>query len=154
MAGLADAVQAQDNPSRFGLGLHVLGSTASGNAGPGVHFRASSALNSDVSLALGSGLTGFIFRGRDDAAFALDPQVSAIVSFSTPNVQNLYVLGGGGAYVPFGNTGTESGPTFSVGLGRAWRLNESSIYVELTPSFLVGEETTTLVLPIRVGVIL
>ncbi|PSQ79818.1 MAG: hypothetical protein BRD33_00085 [Bacteroidetes bacterium QH_6_63_17] len=154
MAGLAGPAQAQDDPSRFGLGLHVLGSTASGNVGPGLHFRASSALNSDVSLALGSGLAGFIFRGRDDAAFALDPQVSAIVSFSTSNTQNLYVIGGGGAYVPFGSTDTESGPTFNVGLGRAWRLNESSIYAEFNPGFLVGEEKTTLVLPIRVGVIL
>jgi hypothetical protein len=149
------AAQAQDDrPSRFGLGLQMLSSTASGNVGPGLHFRASTPLNSDVSLALGSGLTGFIFRGRDDAAFALDPQLSAIVSFSTARAQNMYVLGGAGAYVPFGDTNTESGPTFNLGLGRAWLLEESSLFVEFNPGFLIGEESTTLVLPLRVGVIL
>lgn len=151
---LALPVQAQNSESRFGLGVHILGSTASGNVGPGLNFRASTALNPDVSVALGSGLTGFIFRGRDDAAFALDPQVSAIVSFSTANAQTTYVMGGAGAYVPFGDLDTESGPTFNLGIGRAWLLQESSLFLEFSPGFLVGEESTTLVLPIRVGVIL
>lgn len=146
--------QAQNDQSRFGLGVHTLGSTASGNVGPGLHFRVSTALNPDVSLALGSGLTGFIFQGRDDAAYALDPQVSAIVSFSTANSESTYVLGGAGAYVPFGDTSAESGPTFNLGIGRAWLLEESSVYFEFSPGFLVGEKTTTLVVPIRLGVIL
>jgi hypothetical protein len=154
MLALAGTGHAQDKPSRFGLGLQVLGSTASGNVGPGLHFRASTPLNQDVSIAVGSGLTGFIFRGRDDAAFALDPQVSAIVSFSTASDQSTYVLGGAGAYVPFGDTETQSGPTFNLGVGRAWLLNDSSLFFEFKPGFLVGEETTTLVLPLRLGVIL
>lgn len=147
-------IHAQDDrPSRVGVGIQTLGSTASGNVGPGLNFRVSTPLNSDVSLALGSGLTGFIFQGRDDAAFALDPQVSAIVSFSTANAQSMYVLGGVGAYVPFGDTSTESGPTFNLGIGRAWLLQESSLFAEFNPGFLVGQELTTMVLPIRVGVI-
>jgi hypothetical protein len=154
LLGPALPAQAQDDQSRFGLGLQLLGSTAGDNVGPGLHFRASTPLNSDVSLAVGSGLTGFIFRGRDDSAFALDPQVSAIVSFSTANAQSTYVLGGAGAYVPFGDTDTDSGPTFNVGLGRAWLLQDSSLFFEFTPGVLVGAETTTLVVPLRVGVIL
>lgn len=154
MLSLPGSVQAQNDQSRFGLGFHLLGSTASEYAGPGLHFRASTALNKDVSLALGSGLTGFIFQGRDDAAFALDPQLSAIVSFSTANAQNLYVLGGAGAYVPFGNINTESGPTFNLGIGRAWLLQESSLYFEFNPGLLVGEKKTHFVLPLRLGVIL
>ncbi len=154
LGGLAAPAQAQSDQSRFGLGLQLLGSTAGNNVGPGVHFRASTPLNPDVSLAVGSGLTGFIFGGRDDAAFALDPQVSAIVSFSTANAQSTYVIGGAGAYVPFGDTDTDSGPTFSIGAGRAWLLEESSLFFEFSPGLLVGEESTTLVVPIRVGVIL
>lgn len=154
IASLALPAQAQNDDSRFGLGVHVLSSTASGNVGPGINFRASTPLNSDVSVALGSGFTGFIFQGRDDAAFALDPQVSAIVSFSTSNAESTYVLGGAGAYVPFGAVDTESGPTFNLGVGRAWLLQESSLFVEFNPGFLIGEQSTTLVLPIRVGVIL
>lgn len=147
-------VHAQDDrPSRVGLGIQMLGSTASGNVGPGLHLRASTPLNSDVSLAVGSGLTGFIFRGRDDAAFALDPQVSAIVSFSTANAQNMYVLGGVGAYVPFGDTNAESGPTFNLGIGRVWSLQESSLYVEFNPGLFVGKNKTHFVFPLRLGVI-
>jgi hypothetical protein len=154
LLSLSAPTHAQTNSSRFGLGLQLLGSTAGDNVGPGVHFRASTALNPDVSLALGSGLTGFIFRGRDDSAFALDPQLSAIVSFSTANAQSTYVIGGVGAYVPFGDTSTESGPTFNVGVGRAWLLQESSLFFEFKPGVLVGAETTTLVVPLRIGVIL
>ena len=154
MLSLAGPAEAQERDSRFGLGLQTLWSTASGDIGPGFHFRASTPLNPDVSLAVGSGFTGFIFRGRDDSAFALDPQVSTIVSFSTKANQTTYALGGIGAYVPFGDTNTESGPTFNLGLGRAWLLQESSLFVEFNPGFLIGEESTTLVLPVRVGIIL
>lgn len=150
---LPGPVQAQ-NQSRVGIGLQVLGSTADANVGPGVRVRVSTPINKDVSLAVGSGFNGFIFQGRDDAAFALDPQLSAIVSFSASNAETTYVLGGAGAYVPFGNTRTESGPTFHVGVGRAWLLRESSLFFEFNPGFLVGEESTTLVLPLRVGIIL
>lgn len=150
VAGIAHAQQ----QSRIGVGLQMLGSTAGDNVGPGFHFRGSTALNQDISLAVGSGVTGFIFRGRDDAAFALDPQVSAIVSFLNREEETTYVLGGGGAYVPFGDTSTNSGPTFHLGVGRAWLLRDSSLFFEFNPALLVGEETTTLVLPLRVGVIL
>lgn len=154
MLSLVGPAQAQERNSRFGLSLQMLASTADGNVGPGLHFRASTPLNSDVSLAVGSGLTGFIFQGRDDSAVALDPQVSAIVSFSTKSARTTYALGGIGAFVPFGNTDAESGPTFNLGFGRAWLLEESSLFVEFNPGFLVGEESTTLIFPIRVGVIL
>ena len=152
--GLASPVQAQDRQSRFGLGIQLLGSTAGNNLGPGLHVRASTPLNPDISLALGSGLAGFIFRGRDDAAFALDPKVSAIVTVSTSSAQSTYALGGIGAYVPFGDIDTDSGPTFSLGVGRAWLLSESSVFFEFSPGLLVGEETTTLVVPLRLGIIL
>lgn len=140
--------------SRVGVGVQVLGSTADNNVGPGVRVRVSKALNQDVSIAIGSGITGYIFRGRDDAAFALDPQISGIVSFSSKRNESTYVLGGAGAYVPFGESTANSGPTFHLGAGRAWLLKESSLFFEFNPGFLVGKEKTTLVLPLRIGIIL
>ncbi|MFB6231891.1 MAG: hypothetical protein ABEL04_12130 [Salinibacter sp.] len=151
--GLIGTAQAQ-NPSRIGIGVQMLGSTAGDNVGPGLRFRASTAVTQDVSLAVGSGITGFIFQGRDNAAFALDPQASVIVSLPATNNRTTYVFGGGGAYVPFGNTSTRSGPTFHLGIGQARLLRESSLFFEFNPGFLVGKETTTLVLPLRVGIIL
>lgn len=150
---LASPAGAQSE-SRFGMGAHILGSTADDNVGPGLFVRVSRPVNQDVSLAIGSGLTGYIFRGQDDASFALDPQLAAVVSFDSQPDETTYVLGGAGAYVPFGDTSTDSGPTFHLGVGRAWLLTESSVFFEFNPGFLVGEERTTLVLPLRLGIIL
>lgn len=146
-------LHAQQN-SRLGVGLQILGSTKDNNVGPGVRFRASTPVNQDLSLAVGSGFTGYIFRGRDDAAFALDPQASAILTFSAQGPESTYALAGAGAYVPFGETSGDSGPTFHLGGGKVWLLNESTFFFEFNPAFLIGKETTTLVLPVRAGVIL
>lgn len=149
---LASPIQAQQQP-RFGLGIQALGSTADNSVGPGLRFRVSAPINQEVSLGVGTGLTGYIFQGRDDAAYAFDPQASVIVTLPGMGRESLYFLGGGGAYVPFGNTTAESGPTFHFGVGKAWLLNESSLYFEFDPALLVGEESTKVLIPFRLGVI-
>lgn len=147
------SAQAQQDP-RFGVGVQILGATTGGNLGPGLRVRASTPVNPDLSLAVGSGLTGYIFRGRDEAAFALDPQASAILTFAAQGPESAYALTGAGAYVPFGETSANSGPTFHLGGGKVWLLNESSLFFEANPAFLIGRETTSLVFSVRAGVIL
>lgn len=144
--------QAQQQP-RFGLGIQALGSTADNSVGPGLRLRVSAPLNREVSLGVGTGLTGYIFQGRDDASYAFDPQASVIVTLPGMGTESLYFLGGGGAYVPFGNTTAESGPTFHLGVGKAWLLNESSLFFEFDPALLVGREDTMVLIPFRIGVI-
>jgi hypothetical protein len=148
----APPVQAQERP-RFGVGMQLMGTTVDNNLGPGLRFRTSVPLNQDISLGLGGALTGYIFRGRDDAAYAFDPQASLIVTLPGSNRQRLYVLGGGGAYVPFGETTAEAGPTVHLGLGKVWLLNESSFFLEFDPALFIGAEETNVILPFRVGVI-
>jgi len=143
---------AQDQP-RYGVGFQVLGSTVEGNVGPGFRFRASAPLNQDVSLGLGTAFTGFIFEGRDDASFAFDPQASLIVTLPNTGSQSTYVLGGIGAYLPFGSTDADSAPTFHLGVGKVWLLNDSSFFAEFDPALYVGSDSTEVLLPIRVGVI-
>ncbi len=138
---------------RFGAGLQMMGTTVDNNIGPGVFFRTSVPLNRDVSFGLGAGLTGYIFEGRDDASYAFDPSASLIVTIPGSGQERLYVLGGGGAYVPFGDTSAPSGPTAHLGLGKVWLLNESSFFLEFAPSLFVGKEETNVILPVRVGVI-
>lgn len=150
--GTPDAAQAQQDP-RFGIGLQMMGTTVDDNIGPGVRFRTSVPLTQDISLGLGGALTGYIFEGRDDASYAFDPQASLIVTLPGPNRQRLYVLGGGGAYIPFGETAAESGPTVHLGLGKVWLLNESSFFLEFDPALFIGAEETEIILPIRLGVI-
>jgi hypothetical protein len=144
---------AQAQQPRFGVGLQMLGTTVDNNIGPGVRFRTSVPINRDVSFGLGAGLTGYIFEGRDDAAYAFDPAASLIVTIPGSGRQRLYVLGGGGAYVPFGDTSAPSGPTVHAGVGKVWLLNESSFFLEFSPGLFVGKEETNVIFPLRIGVI-
>lgn len=147
------AWSANAQQSRFGGGLQLLGSTVSDNIGIGARFRTSTPLNPDISLGIGAGLTGYIFTGRDDASYAFDPQASLIVTLPGPARQRLYVLGGGGVYVPFGDITANSGPTIHAGVGKVWLLNESSFFFEFDPALFVGKEQTDILVPLRVGVI-
>ena len=152
--GTYNPVQAQTQP-RYGIGLQMMGTTVDDNIGPGLRFRSSVPLTRDVSLGIGAGLTGYIFQGQDDAAYAFDPQASLVVTLPGPGTQRLYVLGGGGAYVPFGNldSNVSGGPTLHFGIGKVWLLNESSFFLEFDPALFIGEEETDVILPLRVGVI-
>jgi len=150
--GSPDSAHAQPEP-RFGVGVQLMGTTVDDNFGPGVRLRSSVPLTQDVSLGLGAGLTGYIFEGRDDASYGFDPQASLIVTLPGQNRQRLYVLGGAGAYVPFGNASAESGPTVHLGIGKVWLLNESSFFFEFDPALFIGKEDTKAVMPIRLGVI-
>jgi len=152
MLGMALPAQAQQQP-RFGVGFQMIGSTVDNNVGPGLRFRTSVPLNQDISLGIGAGLNGYIFQGRDEAAYSFDPQGSLVVTIPGTGTQRLYVLGGGGAYVPFGETNAASGPTLHLGIGKVWLLNESSFFLEFDPALFVGEETTDVILPLRLGVI-
>lgn len=152
--GATGPAQAQSEP-QFGAGLQMMGTTVDGNIGPGLRFRSSVPLTQDVSLGIGAGLTGYIFQGRDDAAYAFDPQASLVVTLPGPGTQRLYVLGGGGAYVPFGNldSNVTGGPTLHFGVGKVWLLSESSFFLEFDPALYIGKEETNVILPLRVGVI-
>jgi len=150
--GTGHPAQAQQQP-RFGVGLQLMGTTVDDNVGPGFRFRTSVPVNQDVSLGIGGGLTGYIFSGRDDAAYAFDPQASLVVTLPGAGTERFYVLGGAGAYVPFGDTAANGGPTLHLGLGKVWLLNESSFFVEFDPAIFVGEEETDIVVPLRLGVI-
>ena len=144
--------QAQNQP-RFGVGLQTMGTTVDNNVGPGVRFRASVPINKDLSFGIGAGLTGYVFEGRDDASYAFDPQGSLIVTLPGTGTQRSYVLGGGGAYVPFGETSAAGGPTLHLGIGKVWLLSKSSFFLEFDPAVFIGAEETDVILPVRLGVI-
>lgn len=148
----ADAY-AQDRP-RFGAGVQLVGTSAGeGNFGPGFRFRVSAPINRDLSFAIGTSFTGYIFEGQDEASYAFDPQASLIVTLPGSGTESLYALGGAGAYVPFGETTADPGPTFHLGMGKVWLLQDTSVYAEVNPALIVGESETSLLFPVRLGVI-
>lgn len=149
----------QDGPDdegpRFGLGFNSAISTEDG-LGVGLRLRGSSPINNDLSFAVDLGLTGFIFGGRDEATYLVDPQVSAIVSLPRgPADQLTYFLGGLGAYIPFeaNAENPEAAPTLHFGIGRVELLTETSIFYEVNPGLIIGERRIGLIIPVRAGVI-
>ena len=136
------------NP-RYGLGFSLLASTTDG-VGLGVRGRAAFPLNGNLSVAGDVGVTGFIFRGRDDAQYAFDPQVSLIVTLPGSD-RAPYVMAGVGAYIT--TSSAEGGPFVHFGLGRAQLIGETSVYYEIDPAIVIENNDIQLTIPIRFGII-
>ena len=145
-------VTAQPLEPRFGLGFNGMISTADG-LGLGLRSRVSAPVNADLSFAVDLGLTGFILKGRDEATYVFDPQVSAIVTLPPGPKRAPYILGGLGAYIAFSEDGNDGGPTIHGGIGWVQSLRETTLFYEVDPALIVGESAVDLVLPFRVGVI-
>lgn len=149
---LADAGVAQTPEPRYGLGFNTMVSSADG-FGVGLRGRVSFPVNADFSAAADLGFTGYVLGGRDNAAYILDPQLSAIVMLPAVDERATYVLFGIGAYVPVGGDSDASGPTIHAGIGRAHLLQESSFFYEINPGLIIGEDNVDVAVPLRVGII-
>ena len=148
----ARPAEAQMNP-RIGVGFQMMASTIEDNVGPGVRMRISAPINRDLSVAVGTGFTGYVFEGQDDANYAIDPTLSLIVTLPVAGRRGTYFLGGIGAYVPLGEFSSEAAPFFHFGFGRVWLLQDTSIFFEFAPALVVGDESAEGLFPVRVGVI-
>lgn len=142
---------AQEQP-RVGLGFNTLISTEDG-FGPGVRLRVSSPVNRDLSVAIGSGFTGYVLGGRDEAAYAVDPQVSLIVTRTDTPTQGTYFMGGAGAYLPINTEDSNAAPTIHLGMGRVWLLQDTSLFAEFDPALVIGESAAAGLFSFRFGVI-
>lgn len=151
--GLLLAAPAQGQSLRYGTGLQVMGSTAVASVSPGFHFRTTLPITQDLSVGGGLGLAGFVFEGQTNAVYTLDPEVSLIVTIPSPSRSATYLLGGGGYHVPFGNDPPSSGPSFHLGLGRIWALQDTTIFLEFAPALYVRESSAAGLFPLRGGVI-
>ncbi|PSQ91541.1 MAG: hypothetical protein BRD52_07795 [Bacteroidetes bacterium SW_4_67_19] len=155
LLALPGPAHAQDGDltPRFGLGTQGLVSTEDG-FGLGLRTRASAPLNADVSAAVDLGLTGFVFGGRDDAIYLFEPQVSLVVNLPSQGSRLPYLLAGVSGHFPLTRADrSESGPVIHLGIGRVQALTDSSLFYEVNPGLLIGEESVDLLLPIRIGLI-
>ncbi len=152
IATRTDSAQAQLQTPRLGISLNTLLSSEDG-LGLGFRGRLASPINSDLSLAFDTGISGFIFEGQDQATWVVDPQVSLIVTLEG-QTRAPYLLAGLGGYIPFGDGSTsEGGPSIHMGVGWVKLLRESTLFYELVPALVVGEETTSVAIPFRIGII-
>lgn len=151
----AAAQRYYESPPRVGVGFDAISALLDQDVipnGPSLGLRARVALpvNRDVSVAAGLGLGAHLFEGADEARFVLNPQASVIVTLPTRGSAR-YVFGGAGGLLPLGDGG--GGPTLHVGYGVAIPLTETSLFAEVNPQIVVGEDETVPVLAIRGGVI-
>ena len=155
IAGSPGTAQAQDSDltPRFGLGMQGLISTEDG-FGLGLRGRASAPINADVSAAVDLGLTGFVLGGSDDAIYLFEPQLSAVVNLPSQGGRLPYVLAGLGGHYPLSNTERSvSGPVIHVGIGRVQALMDTSLYYEVNPGLVIGDDSVDLLIPVRIGLI-
>ena len=142
-------------PPRFGAGFDVAAAPPGQDLVPsgaavGVRGRVALPVNADLSVAVDLGVLANLFEGSSEARYMLNPQTSLIVTLPGRNAIR-YVLGGFGGFVPLEGGG--GGPTLHLGVGTAIPLRATSLYFELDPSLLIGQDETTGVVAARVGVI-
>lgn len=156
IAQVADAQRAV----RIGVGFDALFGLPSQEVVPegfgiGIRGRAAVPVNADLSFAGGLGLAGFILGGEDEASYVVNPQVSAIVTLPGSGSAR-YIIGGFGGFIPLSNDefgDPNGGWAIHGGIGWAIPLRETSLYVEVNPSLVIGSDETTVVIPARIGVI-
>ena len=156
LAAPAGAQRYGDAPPRIGAGFDLITAVYSQNVVPdgpalGVRIRGALPVNADVSVAASLGVGAHVFGGGDDTRFVLNPQTSLIVTLPGDGPSVRYALGGFGGFIPFSGGG--GGPSIHAGVGWAIPLSETSVYLEVDPSLIIGDTEAVPVLAARVGVI-
>lgn len=153
LASPADAQEYGRAPARIGAGIDAVvipldqGSVDPG-LGLGPRARIALPLNRDLSASAGLGLHANLLGS---ARLSLTPQVSMIVTIQQTERSTRYLIGGLGGYLPFSEGG--AGATVHAGIGTAIPLSETSLYLELNPSIVIGASATSILVPVRAGVI-
>ena len=151
---VAGPALAQAAPPRYGVGFDagvtLLGDDLPDGPSVGVRGRVALPINADLSAAASVGLSSYLFEGAREARYVLNPQTSIIIT--VPGDRSVrYFLGGFGGFIPIDGGG--GGPTIHGGVGWAFPLNATSLYVEVNPSLIIGEDDAAGLLSVRGGVI-
>ena len=149
----------QDLSRRFGFGpefyVNATDSEMSDeNAGIGARFRVSWPLGSDISLAAGLGIVGFVFDDQSNDDYALNPQGSIFYQLPGYTWAPYVFLGGGGMISVTGPEGFIAAPSIHAGYGWARYLGSVSAFAEMNPVLVMRDETAKFVLVLRTGLIL
>ena len=153
---LAVQTPVQGQAPRFGFGLNVVGSTQSPPIGIGFDARLSIPINPDFSIAGGSGVHGYVFKGRENASYFVTPSLSAIVTMDATNVRSPYIIAGIGGYLPVRSEDRkdDGGPAIHGGIGWTVLLQATAVYLEVTPTLVIARTSAGVLLPVRFGIVL
>lgn len=156
VAGAAPRSTAQDNNTKFGLGVGLVANPtdddlASDDVGLAVCGRISKPMNTDVSLAGSVGFYAFAFNGTDTADYVLNPELSLVVTLNGQSRFPYLLVGAGGLFPTSGDKNARFAA--HAGYGLAWPLTSVSVFFEVTPTIAFQESSTTFVVPVVVGMI-
>ncbi len=148
--------EAQALRPRLGFGLSVVAGTTDQAIGVGIDLRTAWVINQDLSIGVSANFVNHILDGREGAAYFFHPNAAAIITLNSANARSPYLILGLGGNLPLGGTADtdESGPSIHAGLGWAFALQSTSLYLEVTPIMTVVQSAVEFQLPARFGVIL
>ena len=132
-------LRAQSFRPKIGFGLSLVGGTTDQAVGTGLDLRLAWVVNQDLSIGTSANFVNYILEGRDNAAYFFHPNVTAIVTLDATNLRSPYLILGLGGNLPLGGDADsdEAGPSIHGGLGWAFSLQSTSLYLEITPAMIV-----------------
>lgn len=152
----AEGLHGQDLRPRFGLGVGLVANPtddglSDDDIGLAVKGRVSKPLNADASLAGSIGFYSFTFNGTETADYALNPELSLIVTLDGSSRYPYLLVGAGGLFPTDGDKNSRFG--VHAGYGLVWPLTSVSVFFEVTPTIAFQESSTTFIVPVAVGMI-
>lgn len=133
--------------------LQMKASSIEKSVAPGLHFDAHAQVAGRYSIVAGMGISSYILEGRRSGTYTLAPKLSFKVTRPSRSMGANTFSVGGGYHVPFGQRDAGRGPTVHLGVGRLWALRETTLFVDLRPTAVIRNETTSFLLPLRAGVV-
>lgn len=135
------------------VGLQLKGSSPQKSVAPGLHLDAQLPIAGGVALSAGGGFSAYLLKGRTKGTYTFHPEMALRVTLPSRSKGATTIFGGGGYHLPFGEDPTGADPTAHLGVGRIWALRESVLFVDLTPTLLIREESVSVLLPLRAGIV-
>lgn len=148
---MVGVTQAQSLRGRVSLQMN--GSSTQRSVAPGLHLDAQLPIVGGLSVVGGAGFSAFLLEGRVDGTYTFDPELTLKFTLPSRSKGANTVFGGGGYHLPFGTGAGTADPTVHLGVGRIWTLQESTLFVNISPTVIIREETVSMSLPLRAGVV-
>lgn len=144
---------AQGQALRGRVGLQMKGSSPQESVAPGLHLDAQLPVGGGVALSAGGGFSAYLLKGRTKGTYTFHPEGALRITLPSRSKGATTIFGGGGYHLPFGENPEGADPTAHLGVGRIWALRESVLFVDLAPTLLIREETVSVVMPLRAGIV-
>lgn len=133
--------------------LQMKASSIEKSVAPGLHVGAHAQVAGRYSIVAGAGISSYILEGRRSGTHTFAPKLSFKITRPSQSTGANTLSVGGGYHFLFGQQDVGTAPTAHLGMGRLWALRETTIFVDLRPTAVFRDETISVLLPLRAGVV-